>query len=606
MRGRSGGFRAGAPFLSGAWGGRGGVLTNQLLDLATKLPDYRENIVGKIHSLRLPPGLKAFQTAFDEIRRELPESGPASIVMVPQPSGDERTTRVAGVVVQPESAHSPSSPDRPDAPDRREAPVAEPAAAAPLARVEVVTNESRNPLEVARSIVSPLMGPLGTAALVMLLVVVMLLQRDDLRRRFIRLIGQGHISSTTQALDDASQRVSRYLLMQAIVNVTYGVPVAVGLWLIGVPNAALWGGLATVLRFVPYVGPWVAASMPIALSLAVSPDWTMPLLTVGLFVGLETISNNVMEPWLYGASTGVSAIALIIAAVFWTWLWGLVGLVLATPLTVCLVVLGRHVPQLAFLSVLLGDDDVLTPAEDLYQRLLTPGEHDEMELVESYVSSKSVVELYDDVLIPVLVGAESDVREETLSREMLASVHQSIRDIVQDLGVKLEASQPVAARNGVPSTAAGGTCRVLCLPSRAERDELAGGMLAHVLQYRGCEAWSVPAPARPTRSELLELVGKSDLDAAVISIVAPSAVLHARFLFLSLRNNFPDLHIVVGLWGMGSETTPAVKRLRDAGATVAFSLADAADAALPRRSEPGRENPGTLAEEHALRSVRSA
>jgi hypothetical protein len=332
----------------------------------------------------------------------------------------------------------------------------------------------------------------------------------------------------------------------------------------------------------------------------------MPLLAIGLFLFLELVSNNLMEPWLYGASTGVSPIALIVAAVFWTWLWGPVGLVLATPLTVCLVVIGGHVPQLSFLSVLLSDEDALTPAQDLYQRLLTPGEHDEMELVEAYVNQKSVVELYDDVLIPVIVGAERDAREESLTREALAGVHQGIRDIVLDLGARLEAAPVLAAGEGF-ATSAGDTCRVLCLPARAERDELAGAMLAHVLQYRGCEAWSVAAPVRPDRNEIVELVGKSEPDAVVISIVAPSAVLHARFLFLSLRNRFPDLRVVVGLWGMGEEMAPAVKRLRDAGADVVFSLADAANQAVPRKSEGDRDRAQPRSDEAAtLRSVRSA
>ncbi len=208
----------------------------------------------------------------------------------------------------------------------------------------------------------------------------MLLQREDLRSRLIRLIGQGRISTTTRAMDDAGRRVSRYLLMQLVVNVSYGVPVAIGLYFIGVPNAVLWGAFAVVLRFIPYVGPWIAAAFPIILSLAVSPGWMMPLLTIGLFIVLELLSNNVMEPWLYGSSTGVSSIALIVAAVFWTWLWGPVGLVMATPLTVCLVVMGRHVPRLSFLSVLLSDEEALTPAEDCYHRLLTVGEQDEMRI----------------------------------------------------------------------------------------------------------------------------------------------------------------------------------------------------------------------------------
>ena len=225
-----------------------------------------------------------------------------------------------------------------------------PPAQHPPQQVQVVETSTANPLQLLQVILSPLLGPLGTAGLVILLVIFMLLKREDLRSRLIRLIGQGRISATTRAMEDAGQRVSRYLLMQFLVNVTFGIAAAVGLFFIGMPNAILWGALATVLRFIPYIGPWIAAAFPIILSLAVSPTWMMPLLTLGIFVSLELICSNVVEPWLYGSSTGVSSIALIVAAVFWTWLWGPIGLLLSTPLTVCLVVIGRHVPRLAFLA----------------------------------------------------------------------------------------------------------------------------------------------------------------------------------------------------------------------------------------------------------------
>ena len=285
-------------------------------------------------------------------------------------------------------------------------------------------------------LIAPLLGPLGKAALVVLLVIFMLLRREDLRRRLIRLIGKGRISATTHAMDDAGARVFRYLLMQLVVNVSYGIPVAIGLYFIGVPNAVLWGAFATVLRFIPYIGPWIAAAIPVALSLAVSPSWTMPLLTIGLFVVLELLSNNVMEPWLYGSSTGVTPIALIVAAVFWTWLWGPVGLILSTPLTVCLVVMGRHVPRLSFLSVLLSDEEALTPAEDCYHRLLTVGEQDELEFVEAYLKANSLTALYDSVFIPVIIATETDHRLELLDDEQRLLIEQSLRDIIEDLGTR--------------------------------------------------------------------------------------------------------------------------------------------------------------------------
>ena len=306
-----------------------------------------------------------------------------------------------------------------------------------------------SPFELGQRLIAPLLGPLGTAALVLLLVIFMLLCREDLRRRLIRLIGKGRISAATHAMDDAGSRVFRYLFMQLIVNVSYGVPVAIGLYFIGVPNAVLWGACATVLRFIPYLGPWIGASIPVALSLAVSPSWTMPLLTIGLFVVLELLSNNIMEPWLYGTSTGVTPIALIIAAVFWTWLWGPVGLILSTPLTVCLVVMGRHVPRLSFLSVLLSDEEPLTPAEDCYHRLLTVGEQDELEFVEAYLKANSLTALYDSVFIPVIIATETDHRLELLDDEQRLFVEQSLCDIIEDLGTLPQAASRIAADKAV-------------------------------------------------------------------------------------------------------------------------------------------------------------
>ena len=246
-------------------------------------------------------------------------------------------------------------------------------------------------------------------------------------------------------MDDAGARVFRYLFMQLVVNVSYGIPVAIGLYFIGVPNAVLWGACAAVLRFIPYLGPWIAAAIPVALSLAVSPSWTMPLLTIGLFVVLELLSNNVMEPWLYGSSTGVTPIALIVAAVFWTWLWGPVGLILSTPLTVCLVVMGRHVPRLSFLSVLLSDEEALTPAEDCYHRLLTVGEQDELEFVEAYLQGNSLAALYDSVFIPVIIATETDHRLELLDDEQRVLVEQTLRDIIEDLGTVAQVESKIDA-----------------------------------------------------------------------------------------------------------------------------------------------------------------
>ena len=413
----------------------------------------------------------------------------------------------------------------------------------------------------------------------LLLVIFMLLRREDLRSRLIGLVGKGHISTTTRAMEDAGARVFRYLLMQLVVNVSYGIPVAIGLYFIGVPNAVLWGAFATVLRFIPYIGPWIGAAMPVALSLAVSPSWTMPLLTIGLFVVLELLSNNVMEPWLYGSSTGVTPIALIVAAVFWTWLWGPVGLILSTPLTVCLVVMGRHVPRLSFLSVLLSDEEALTPAEDCYHRLLTVGEQDELEFVEAYLKANSLMALYDSVFIPVIIATETDHRLELLDDEQRLLVEQSLRDIIEDLGAlpQVESKIDVLKAAAVDAQQSIGPARpfqVYCLPARADRDELAGAMLVQLLQEQGLAAQS--APGKLAVSELVDLVEKVGPDAACISVVSPSTVIQARHLCVKLKARFPQLKIVVGLWGTTQGVTDATKRLRNSGANeVVTTLNDA-------------------------------
>ena len=528
-----------------ATGATGWVLTRQLVDLATKLPDYKENIQTKLRSIRIPTGgvFARFSKTVEELKKDLP--------------GAETSTPAA---VKPETSVALT-------------PKPAPAAAS----AQVVETSSVNPMGLVQYLIAPLVGPLGKAALVVLLVIFMLLRREDLRRRLIRLLGKGHISATTRAMDDAGARVFRYLLMQLVVNVSYGIPVAIGLYFIGVPNAVLWGAFATVLRFIPYIGPWIGAAMPVALSLAVSPGWTMPLLTIGLFIVLELLSNNVMEPWLYGSSTGVTPIALIVAAVFWTWLWGPVGLVLSTPLTVCLVVMGRHVPRLSFLSVLLSDEEALTPAEDCYHRLLTVGEQDELEFVEAYLKANSLAALYDSVFIPVIIATETDHRLELLDDERRVLVEQTLRDIIEDLGTVPQGESKIDALKAlVDETQSSGPApfQVYCLPARADRDELAGTMLTQLLQQQGVAAQN--ATGKLAAGELLDVVEKSDVDAACISVVSPSTVIQARYLCVKIRARFPQLKIVIGLWGMTQSVTDATRRLRDSGADeVVTTLADA-------------------------------
>ena len=522
----------------------GWVLARQTVDLANKLPGYKENIQTKLRSIQVPsqgPFSKISKT-IDELKTDLP--------------GSARNTPPAGSDITPGTG-------------KRVTPV------------EIVNGKDQR-LEFMQVVLAPVLGPLGTAALVLLLLVFMLLQREDLRNRMIRLIGQGRMSSTARAMDDAGARVSKYLLMQIVVNVTYGIPVAVGLYFIGVPNAILWGALATVLRFIPYVGPWIAASFPILLSLASSPGWMAPLLAIGLFIVLELISNNVMEPWLYGSSTGVTPIALVVAALAWTWLWGPVGLVLATPLTVCLVVMGRHIPKLAFLSIVLSDEEALTPAEDCYQRLLRAGEHDEMDLVDHFLKTKPLVALFDSVLIPVITSAGTDHRQGLLEGDQLEHVQQGVIDIMD--AVSPDSTFP--DETGI---------RVACVPARAHRDQLAGDMLMRLLLQKGHAVRS--AVAKMPLADLIGWIREAETDVVCISVVAPTTLIHARYLCSKLRAAFPDLRIIVGLWGNAGLTEEAVGPLRDSGADeIVTTLAEALErvADHPQQTQSIAETPGSV------------
>ena len=524
------------------------MLTSQMVDLATKLPDYQQNIQAKLRSFKFPSSgrFTKFSAAVEELKKDLPGAKPPESTSPLASTNSENN-----LLVETPEVRAPA-----------------------LLPVPVIEKSENNPIHVVRVVLSPLLGPIGTAALVLLLVIFMLLKREDLRSRIIRLIGQGHISATTRAMDDAGSRVARYLLMQLVVNLTYGILVAIGLYFIGVPNALLWGAFATVLRFIPYVGPWIAATLPIALSLAVSPGWTMPLMTVSLFVLLELLSNNILEPWLYGSSTGVTPVALIFAALFWTWLWGPVGLVLATPMTVCLVVMGRHIPRLSFLGVLLSDEQALTPAEDCYYRLLTVGEQDESELVESYLKSNSLISLYDTVFIPVITRMETDYRLELPDDEQKGLVEQSLIDLIDDVGIRAprtaNGSEPIIG----PIDARARPLKVYCVPARASRDELAGTMLAQLLRQAEIEVEA--APAKLEADELVKRIENAAADVICISVVAPSTVLHARYLCLKLRARLRTERIIVGLWGYTDSHSDAIRRVQDSGADeVLTTFADA-------------------------------
>jgi AI-2E family transporter len=369
-------------------------------------------------------------------------------------------------------------------------------------------------------------------------------------------------------MNDAAKRISRYLLMQLVINLLYGIPVGVGLYFIGVPNPILWGLLAIILRFIPYIGPVIAALFPIALSFAVAPGWTIPLLTIALFVTLELFSNNVLEPWLYGSSTGLSPVAVLVAAVFWTTLWGPVGLLLSTPLTVCLVVLGRHVPQLGFFDVLLGDEPALAPEVKFYQRLLAQDPEEAAEIADEYLEEEELEKLYDSVIMPALGLAEQDRLRGALDRATVNQIAEEAIGLIDDLAAEHapEAAEAESAEV-IPERPA-----ALCIGARNGLDEAAAAMLAQLLAGRGFAASTMPRDVLSGRN-MARLHGQ-ETSVICLCYVNPAATQHAHRVVRRLRQHLGSgLRIIVGLCGAGAPSEERKDLLEATGADlVATSL----------------------------------
>jgi predicted PurR-regulated permease PerM len=519
----------------------GAVVAGQVTQLGENLPRYQYNIEEKIRSLRSSAAEGGIIERASKVLRELSKEieRPAET-----PSDDEKK------LADPSEAEEPEP-----------IPVQ-------------IRQPDPKPLQLLQSVIGPLIEPIATGGIVIVFVIFMLLQREDLRDRFIRLASAGDLHRTTQALGEAGKRVANYLLMQLVVNAAYGIPVGMGLWLIGVPNPLLWGMLAMILRFVPYIGPIIAAIFPLALSIAVDPGWTMLLWTAALFIVLELISNNVVEPWLYGSSTGLSPVAIIAAAIFWTWLWGPVGLLLSTPLTVCLVVLGRHVPQFSFLDVLLGSEPVLTPQESLYQRLLAGDPEEATERAEEIVEETSLLGFYEEVAIPALAMVEYDRARGVLDDEQRALVAAGVFTLVDNLSDYEELAGPEDAErisDGEREAEEGD--RMSVLPTRIEPgpdwrdrpiisaggrgnlDDAASAILAQLFERCGIGVRTVSfdAMASATYSSL-------DLDGVrlvCLSYMNSESLAHARYLVRRLRRR-TNARILIGFWSM--EPEEAVQR----------------------------------------------
>ena len=493
------------------------LLAGQVRTLVTELPAYEKNLKTKLeglhHRMSSPGAIEGAVKALDAVKKELASSAGA-------------------LDAAPSASH---------------------------AQVVRVEQPPPSGLDRALSLLSSLGGPLARTGVVFVFLVFVLLDRQELRDRFLRLFG-ANLHRTTEAMDEAGRRISRYLTMQLVVNASYGVPMGVGLWLIGVPGAPVWGVLAALMRFVPYVGALLSAVFPLSLAFAVDPGWGMLVWTAVLIGSLELGSNNVIEPWLYGASTGISAMSLIVAATFWAMLWGPIGLVMSTPLTVCLLVGGRHLPGLGFLNVLLSSQPVLEPPTRLYQRLIAGDVEEALEMAEELSVEGTAATFYDEVGIPALRLATVDHRGES-NVELRHRFVQGMRTVVDEL------------QYGKPELAQVESAQVVCIGAKFEVDALGAAMLAQSLCLAG-------VPAAAVDVDLFQEESWGELAShgpriVCVSTFSETAQAQARYLGRRLRRRWPDVKLVLALWNAPAALLGADSHKALAADAVATSIKEA-------------------------------
>ncbi len=491
----------------------GTFMGSQVADLAHKLPEYQQNIHRKIESLRT--------------------------------SGGGLITRFSRVAHKVTDALTPAPPPTP----------AQPGSEKPVP-VEI-RRTPFSPLDLAQKVLGSLLGVAVTAGIVVVFVLFMLIEREDLRDRLIRLGGARRVNLTTKVLDDAAHRVSRYLLAQLVINVGFGVLAGLGLFLMHIPNPFLWAMLAALLRYIPYLGIWVAATLPAAVALAVDPGWMMVPAIFALYFGIDLCNYNFVEPLLYGSSTGISPLGILVAAVFWTWLWGPVGLLLSTPLTVCVVVIGQHVPNLEFLSVLLSDQEVLPPKTRFYQRMLAMDLEEATELAEDYVKKgHNLEQFYDDVVVPALELAEQDRHRGRLDEVRQQFIFQNTQLLVEDMA---ERADELADKNGSKVRTEGEKRKeklrqappeneaadVFCIAARDEADEIAAAMLAQLLAKKGVNARLLSSAV--LAGEAVHVMQRRLPAVAVVTAVPPFGHLHARYLCRRIRGQLRGVKLVCAI-----------------------------------------------------------
>ena len=498
--------------------------------------------------------------------------------------------KLAAVTKQLGGAHTP--PGRAKSPAPTLAPAAQPAVGGrrPVP-VEVVQGET-SPFTIARAVLAPILSPLETTILVLIVAIFVLMQKEDLRDRFIRLFGSNDLHRTTRAMDDAGKRLSKYFLSQLAVNTCFGIVIGLGLWAIGIPSPAMWGLMAGLLRFVPYIGSLLAAVAPAALGAAIDPGWAMAIEVVALFFIVEPFTGYVVEPMLYGHSTGLSPVSVIVSAIFWTWVWGPIGLIMSTPLTLCLVVMGRHVKSLEFFDVLLGDRPALTPVESFYQRILADNPDEALAQAELLLADRPLVDYYDRVVLQGLKLAVEDQAKGTIDKARAVTMTRSILSVINDLDDHVD----VGPNHDIPALPPAASGLVACVSGRGPFDDAVSTMLAQLLKQRG-------AASRSIGNAMVSREGIAQLDLGGVEVIAISYLELAgspaelRYLIKRLRQRAPGAKIIVGLWPEGEAALGDAAIQRTIGADAYVGSLKAAVAAIMNElgAEPSAIEPEAAA-----------
>ncbi len=565
--------------------GLGSVMTLQVADLVGELPRYEANLRAKVRALK-----------------------GASMPSIAMEKAADTISGLQEELKKDDAAANDAAGDRTTGPQRPTTAPPQGTSSRPL--VVEVREKPSSVLETYQDIIKPVLAPLTTMALVILFLVFILMQREDLRDRLLRLAGSGDLQRSTMAMNDAADRLSRLFLTQLALNASFGIVIGIALWIIGVPNPVLWGILAALMRFVPYIGSVVAAVFPIALAAAVDPSWTMVFATAAMFLVAEVLAGQVLEPMLYGKHTGLSPVAVVVSAMFWTLLWGPVGLLLATPLTVCLVVLGNHVPALEFLAVVLGDEPALAPEQRLYQRLIAGDAGEASALAEEELKTPGLIAYYDAIVMKALMLAHLDSERGRLPRDAQNELLSTVTDVTSDLAdyglrssspgsagpeTNLEPSAPLALKPAPEPTLP--SSPVLCIPVRTPLDEAAAQLLCQLLSKHGVNAGVM------SRTSALQLSADTRPVAGTVvclSYFGSDNPFHARFLIRRLKRVAPDLKIVTGFWMLGDETATLRKWQESAGTDfAAASLAQAVDLCLTAARPGGEKHAAATHEKRA-------